>query len=83
MVMPMKDAEEAGRRIGRQVLIMKAADEAELHASFADMVQRGAGGLFMEIVHSFSADVDNLPCWRLAMGCRRALPSKVSSTLAS
>jgi putative ABC transport system substrate-binding protein len=43
----MKDVEEAGRKIGRQVLIMKAADEGELHASFAEMVQRGAGGLLI------------------------------------
>ena len=46
--LPMKDMEEAGRKIGRQVLIMKAADEGELHASFAEMVQRGAGGLLIE-----------------------------------
>ena len=45
--LPMKGVEEAGRKIGRQVLIMKAADEGELHASFAEMVQRGAGGLLI------------------------------------
>ena len=45
--LPVKDVEEAGRKIGRQVLIMKAADEGELHASFAEMVQRGAGGLLI------------------------------------
>jgi putative ABC transport system substrate-binding protein len=43
----IKDVEEAGRKIDRQVLIMKAADEGELHGSFAEMVQRGAGGLLI------------------------------------
>ncbi len=80
---PIKDAEEAGRKIGRQVLIMKAADEAELHSSFAEMVQRGAGGLLIGNSPFFSADAGNLPCWRLAMGCRRALPSIASPMLAS
>lgn len=43
----MKDAEEAGRKMARQVLIMKITDERELNDSFANMVQRGAGGLLI------------------------------------
>jgi putative ABC transport system substrate-binding protein len=43
----VKDAEEAGRNLGRQVLISKAADEREIHACFATIVQRGAAGLLI------------------------------------
>ena len=43
----MKDAEEAGRNLGRRVLVVKAADEREIHASFATIVQQGAGGLLI------------------------------------
>src|SRR5262245_28532384 len=37
--------EEAGRAIGRQVLMVNAANESEVHAAFAKVVQAGAGGL--------------------------------------
>jgi putative tryptophan/tyrosine transport system substrate-binding protein len=43
----MRDAEEAGRTLGRQVLIVKAADEREFAAAFGTIVQRGAVGLFL------------------------------------
>jgi hypothetical protein len=39
----MNDAEEAGRVIGRRILIVKAAGEAEFNAAFATIVQAGAG----------------------------------------
>jgi putative ABC transport system substrate-binding protein len=39
------DAEEAGRTIGRRILIAEANDERELHAAFATFAKRGAGGL--------------------------------------
>jgi putative ABC transport system substrate-binding protein len=41
------DVEEAGHKIGRRLLIVKAADEQELHDSIANVVQRGAGGLLI------------------------------------
>jgi ABC-type uncharacterized transport system substrate-binding protein len=43
----MRDAEEAARTIGRQVLIVKAADERDFAAAFGTIVQAGAGGLFL------------------------------------
>jgi len=43
----MRDAEEAGRVIGRRVLIVKAAGEAEFTAAFATIVQAGAGALLV------------------------------------
>jgi putative ABC transport system substrate-binding protein len=43
----MRDAEEAGRTLGRQVLIVKAADEREFAAAFGTIIQRGAGGLLV------------------------------------
>jgi putative ABC transport system substrate-binding protein len=43
----MRETEEAGRTLGRQVLIVKAADEREFAAAFGTIVQRGAGGLLV------------------------------------
>ena len=42
-----KEVEMAGQTIGRQVLIVEAADEREFHAAFATMVQQSAGGLLI------------------------------------
>ena len=39
--------EEAGRAIGRQILMVNAANEREFHAAFAKVVQAGAGGLLI------------------------------------
>jgi putative ABC transport system substrate-binding protein len=43
----VKEAEEAGRSIGRQVLIVKAADERDFAAAFGTIVQAGTGGLLV------------------------------------
>jgi putative tryptophan/tyrosine transport system substrate-binding protein len=43
----MRDAEEAGRTLGRQVLIVKAADERDFAAAFGTIVQAGGGGLLV------------------------------------
>jgi putative tryptophan/tyrosine transport system substrate-binding protein len=40
-----RNVEEASRAIGRQILIVDAANEHEFHAAFAKVVQAGAGGL--------------------------------------
>ena len=42
-----RDAEEAGRAIGRKILIVNAASEREFHAAFATIVQAGAGALLV------------------------------------
>jgi putative ABC transport system substrate-binding protein len=42
-----RDLEEAGRAIGRQILMVNAANEHEFHAAFAKVVQAGAGGLLI------------------------------------
>ena len=41
----LREAEAAGRAIGRQILIVNAASEREFHAAFATIVQAGAGAL--------------------------------------
>jgi putative tryptophan/tyrosine transport system substrate-binding protein len=43
----IRETEEAGRTLGRQVMIVKAADEREFAAAFGTIVQAGAGGLFL------------------------------------
>ncbi len=43
----LRDLEEAGRAIGRQVLMVNAANEREFRAAFAKIVQAGAGGLLI------------------------------------
>jgi putative ABC transport system substrate-binding protein len=42
-----RDLEEAGRAIGRQILMVNAAHEREFNAAFAKVVQAGAGGLLI------------------------------------
>jgi putative ABC transport system substrate-binding protein len=42
-----RDAQEAGRAIGRQILIVKAASEREIDAAFAAFVVAGAGALLV------------------------------------
>ena len=42
-----RDLEEAGRAIGRQILMVNAANERELNSAFASIVQSGAGGLLI------------------------------------
>jgi putative ABC transport system substrate-binding protein len=43
----LKIAEAAGRAIGRQVLVVKAASEREFNSAFATIVQAGAGALLV------------------------------------
>jgi putative ABC transport system substrate-binding protein len=42
-----RDLEEAAHAIGRQILMVDAANERECHAAFAKVVQAGAGGLLI------------------------------------
>jgi putative tryptophan/tyrosine transport system substrate-binding protein len=42
-----RDLEDAARIIGRQILIVNAANEREFYAAFAKVVQAGAGGLLI------------------------------------
>jgi putative ABC transport system substrate-binding protein len=42
-----RDLEEAGRAIGRQILMVNAAHEREFNAAFATVGQAGAGGLLI------------------------------------
>jgi putative ABC transport system substrate-binding protein len=42
-----RDLEEAGRAIGRQILMVSAANERDFHAAFTRIVQAGAGGLLI------------------------------------
>jgi len=43
----IRDAEEAGRNVGRHVVIVKAANESDFAAAFGTIVQAGAGGLLL------------------------------------
>ena len=43
----VREQEVAGRAIGRQILIVKAANEHEFNAAFATMVRAGAGALLV------------------------------------
>jgi putative tryptophan/tyrosine transport system substrate-binding protein len=42
-----RDLEEAGRAIGRQIVMVNAANEREFNAAFATVVQAGVGGLLV------------------------------------
>src|SRR5262245_136698 len=43
----LREAEAAGRALGRQILIVKAASDGELKPAFATMMQAGAGALLV------------------------------------
>jgi ABC-type uncharacterized transport system substrate-binding protein len=43
----LSDAQEAGRAIGRQIKIVRAASESKIGAAFATIVQANAGALFV------------------------------------
>ena len=67
----MKEVEQAGQTIGRQVLIVKVTDEREFHAAFATMVQQNAGGLLLGSGPYFLTRRRQLA----ALAVRHALPS--------
>src|SRR5262249_47353297 len=43
----LKDAEAAGRAIGRQVVVVKAASEVDFTAAFSTIIKAGAGALLV------------------------------------
>ena len=66
-----RDLEEAGRAIGRQILMVNAAHEREFNAAFATIVQAGAGGLLIGASPFFFSHRRQL----VALAGRHALPS--------
>src|SRR5262249_207428 len=83
----LRDLEEAGRAIGRQILIVKAVNERELHAAIATVVKAGTGGVpagwLSAVVDSFSANGDNSWHWRAGMPCPRSIMSASTPRLAA
>ena len=66
-----RDLEEAGRAIGRQILMVNAAHEREFNAAFATIVQAGAGGLLIGASPFFLSQRRQL----VALAGRHALPT--------
>ena len=66
-----RDLEEAARAIGRQILMVNAANEREFHAAFAKVVQAGAGGLLIPSSVFFFSQRRLL----VALAARHALPT--------
>ena len=71
----MRHAEEAGRVIGRQILIVKATSEREFNAAFATIVQAGAGALLVGGGPFFLSQRRQL----VALASRHALPTSYIS----
>ena len=69
-----RDLEEAARAIGRQILMVNAANEREFHAAFAKVVQAGAGGLLIPGSVFFFGQRRLL----VALAARHALPTVYS-----
>ena len=67
----MRDVEAAGRAIGRQILLVKAAREGEFNAAFATMVQAGAGALLVGGGQAYLSQRRQL----VALATRHALPA--------
>src|SRR5262245_19201905 len=66
-----RDLEEAARAIGHQILMVNAANEREVHAAFAKVVQAGAGGLLIGSGPFFLSQRRQL----VAVAGRHALPT--------
>jgi putative tryptophan/tyrosine transport system substrate-binding protein len=66
-----RDLEEAGHGIGRQILMMSAANEREFQASFAQIAQAGSGGLLIGSSPFFLSQRRQL----VALAARYALPT--------
>jgi putative ABC transport system substrate-binding protein len=71
----LREAEAAGRAIGRQILIVKAASEREFNAAFATIVQAGAGALFVRGGPLYLTHRRQL----VALAARHALPASYVS----
>jgi putative ABC transport system substrate-binding protein len=69
-----RDLEEAARAIGRQILMVNAANEREFHAAFAKVVQAGAGGLLISASVFFFSQRRQL----VALAALHALPTVYS-----
>ena len=67
----INDAEKAARSIARQLLIVRATDERELHAAFAIVAQPGIGGLLIGASAFFLSQRQQLA----ALATRHALPA--------
>jgi putative ABC transport system substrate-binding protein len=70
-----RDLEEAGRAIGRQILIVNAAHERQFNAAFAKVGQAGAGGLLIGAGPYFLSQRRQL----VALAGRHALPTMYNS----
>jgi putative ABC transport system substrate-binding protein len=66
-----RDLEEAARAIGRQILMVNAANEREFHAAFAKVVEARAGGLLILTTVFFFSQRRQL----VALAARHALPT--------
>jgi ABC-type uncharacterized transport system substrate-binding protein len=63
--------EEAGRALGRQIIVVKAASERELDVAFPQMVQAGAGALLVGGGPFFTSQSRRL----VALAARHAIPA--------
>ena len=66
-----RDLEEAARAIGRQILMVNAANEREFHSAFTKVLQAGAGGLLIGSGPFFLSQRRQL----VALAGRHALPT--------
>lgn len=71
----LREVEAAGRAIGRQILVVNAASERQFNASFAMIVQGGAGALFVR----GGAVYLNQRRQLVALAARHALPASYVS----
>jgi putative tryptophan/tyrosine transport system substrate-binding protein len=73
-----QDATEGGqtaaRRLGLEILVLKASNENEIEAAFTDAVEQRADGLFFADIY-FESRRDQIA----ALGLRRALPVMMAS----
>ena len=69
------DVQAAALAIGQQLLVLDVSSDRDIETAFATFVQRGAGALLVGSGAFFSPTGNRSSRWRLAMRCRRAIPS--------
>ena len=71
----LQGAEAAGRVLGKQIMVVKAAGQAEFDAAFAKFVQAGAGALLVAGGSVYSSQRQAI----VALAARHALPTIYSN----
>jgi putative tryptophan/tyrosine transport system substrate-binding protein len=64
----IRDVAAAGQTMGREIVLLRASNEAEIDAAFAALLQRQVGGLMVAADPVFNAYRDQIVLWSVRLG---------------